>query len=204
MVPKDIRSAVIDWSKFSDEIGRGISANCAWSELVKADEGLARCERMLQAAESESRPATPTEIDLALRELMAGYLGHGKSEMAAFGVVLAKHIDGMSPSYFALRHGCEAVLLESKYFPSVATVCQAISGVESDVQALRDTIKRLRAARDSIQKVKDEYDRGREEARRTERRHQCFAAIEAGGDLSVFEPELVEGCKRWLSRAERA
>ena len=132
---------------------------------------------------------------------MAGYLGHGANEMKAFGVVLAKHINGMNPGLYALRHGCEAALLESKYFPSVATVYQAISGVESDVQALRDTVKRLRATRDSIQKVKDEYDRGREEARKTELRHQCFAAIREGGDLSVFEPELVEGCRKWLERS---
>jgi hypothetical protein len=163
---------------------------------------LAQCEQVLSATDAVSGPATPDEIGRALRELMAGYLGHGKGELKAFGAILTKQIFELNPSFLALEKGCNQVLLESTFFPSVAAIYQSISKVDSDIIELRETSERLRKSCDRLQKAKDADDAQRASDLYFKRRRDCIALIRSGGDVSEFDSDMVAECRKFLAAIE--
>lgn len=184
----------------SNTEGEGVAGNEIASFLKKIQTSLEECESTLAAIEASHRPATPEEIEYELSKMMAGYLGHGNGDMKGFGATMMIHILNLNPSIVALQKGCESVMVEVSRFPSVATVYQAILKVDSEIDELRATVKRLAGSKRRLLIAKAEFDEARAREARAAIRSDCMAALRAGGDVSRFDSEMVEGCRRMLAR----
>jgi len=177
-----------------------ISTNSLGTELQKVEMELARAESIAPLLDEASRPATKAEVLSSLTAMLVAFSNHGKGDTAKFGALLIADITESRPSIAALKIGCRTVRQTSEFFPTVAAVFKAIAAVDESIADFRKQLGRLQRHRERLLKAKDARDAEVDRERHYQRRRDCMAALRAGDDVSRFDAEMVEGCRRMLGR----
>jgi hypothetical protein len=131
----------IDASMFYDRTGR-----------ERAAVGIPEAKRILSSGEynalvrdivEASKPATNQQIRAALSQLVCAFPNAARTDLAAFGAVLATDITSMRPTAFAVDTACRKLRQTLKFVPSIAETMEAIRDEERVINAYAWSVERF-------------------------------------------------------------